>query len=198
MLRINLLPIRQLKKRAKARTQIVGFAMIFCGILAVLGFIGMLQISKIESVETAIADLQKEEKRLAPIIAEVDKLERQKADLLRKIAIIEKLRKESSLTVHVLDEVAQLVDNTRMWLTGFNQKGASLQLKGVALDNRTVALFMETLKESAYITNVNLSSSTLKRTGKGLAARDFKSFGLSCSVGFPQEKKNDVKTSPKQ
>ena len=194
MLRINLLPIRQLKKRAKARNQLVGFALIFCGVLAVLGFVGMLQISKIESVETAIADLKKEEQRLAPIIAEVDKLEKQKADLLRKIAIIEKLRKESSLTVHILDEVAHLIDNTRMWLTGFTQKGASLELQGVALDNQTVAMFMETLKESSYINNVRLNSSTLKK----ITARDFKTFGLSCTVGFPQEKKDDVETSPKQ
>lgn len=189
MLRINLLPVRQLKKRAKARNQIVAFCMVFCAVLAVLGFVGMLQLTKIETVQAAIAELNKEQQRLAPIIAEVDKLERQKKDLQNKIDIIKKLRKESSLTVHVLDEVANLIDNTRMWVTSFTQQGASLQLKGTALDNQTVAQFMETLKESEYIGNVSLSSSTLLK----IANRDFKSFGVSCSVAFPKEDPKEEK-----
>jgi len=182
MLRINLLPIRQLKKRAKARNQMVGFGMIFLAVLAVIGFVGVLQVGKIESVEAAIADLKKEEKRLAPIIKEVDLLEKQKAELQRRISIIKKLRKESSLTVHVLDEVANIIDNERMWLGSLSQQGGSLQLKGTALDNETVAQFMEALKLSEYVKSVNLSSSTLKKVG----GRDFKNFALSCSVGFPQ------------
>ena len=80
MLRINLLPIRQLKKRAKARNQIISFFMIFCAVLVALGFVGMLQLSKIETVQAAIADLNREQQRLAPIIREVDELEQTKKD----------------------------------------------------------------------------------------------------------------------
>ncbi|MBM9606221.1 PilN domain-containing protein [Desulfopila inferna] len=188
MLRINLLPIRQLKKRAKARNQIIGFGMVFGAVLLALGFIGLLQVNRIETVQAAIAELQQEQNRLAPIIAEVDRLEKQKKDLQNKIDIIKKLRRESSLTVHVMDEVAKIIDNDRMWLKSFSQQGGSLQLSGIALDNQTVAQFMEALKESQFIINVNLSSSTLSKVSN----RDFKSFALSCSVGFPQEPANDV------
>ncbi len=188
MLRINLLPIRQLKKRAKARNQIIGYGMIFGAVLLALGFIGLLQVNRIETVQAAIAELQQEQNRLAPIIAEVDRLEKQKKDLQNKIDIIKKLRRESSLTVHVMDEVAKIIDNDRMWLNSFSQQGGSLQLSGIALDNQTVAQFMEALKESQFIVNVNLSSSTLSKVSN----RDFKSFALSCSVGFPQEPANDV------
>lgn len=183
MLRINLLPIRQLKKRAKARNQMIGYFMIFAAFLVALGFIGLLQINKVENVQAAIAELQQEQNRLAPIIREVDELERQKQELQNKIDVIKKLRKESSLTVHVLDEVASILDNDRMWLTALNQQGGSLDLKGVALDNQTVAQFMEALKESPYITGVNLTSSTLQK----VSDRPFKNFTLSCSVGFPAE-----------
>jgi type IV pilus assembly protein PilN len=183
MLRINLLPIRQLKKRAKARNQIIGFGMIFCAVLLALGFIGLIQVGKVENVQAAIAKLQQEQSELDPIIRKVDELERQKIDLQNKIDIIKKLRRESSLTVRVLDEVAKIIDNDRMWLTTLSQDGASLQLKGIALDNETIAQFMEALKESEYIGAVNLDSSTLNK----VANRDFKSFGLTCSVGFPAE-----------
>lgn len=184
MLRINLLPIRQLKQRAKARNQIAGYFMIFVAVLLVLGFIGFLQVGRIENVQAAIADLKREEQRLAPIIREVDQLQKEKEELRRKIDVITKLRKESSLTVHVMDEVAKIIDNNRMWLVSFSQKGGSLQLKGIALDNQTIAQFMEALKESEYILDVNLSSSTLNKVSN----RSFKSFGLSCQVGFPQQK----------
>ncbi len=194
MLRINLLPIRQLKKRAKARNQIIGFAMVFCAVLLALGFVGLMQVGRIETVQAAIAELQQEENRLAPIIREVDELERQKAELQNKIDIIKKLRRESSLTVHVLDEVARKVDNNRMWLTSLTQQAASLQLQGVALDNETIAQFMETLKESEYVNSVSLTSSTLNK----VADRAFKSFGLSCSVGFPQKEEKPVTDAAQQ
>lgn len=188
MLRINLLPIRQLKKRARARSQIIGFTMIFGAVLLILGFIGLLQNNRIENVEVAIAELQQEQKRLAPIVAEVDRLEEQKKDLQNKINIIKNLRRESSLTVHVMDEVAKIIDNDRMWLNSFSQQGGALQLNGIALDNQTIAQFMEALKDSEFITAVNLTSSTLSKVSN----RSFKSFALSCSVGFPQESANDV------
>jgi type IV pilus assembly protein PilN len=183
MLRINLLPIRQLKKRAAARNQILGFVMIFCALLVALGFVTFVQIGRIDNVQASIADLKREEQRLAPIIREVDQLEAQKKELQRKIDIIKQLRRESSLTVHVMDEVANIIENDRMWLTSFSQEGSSLQLNGIALDNQTVAQFMETLKESRYILSVNLTSSTLSKVSN----RDFKSFAISCSVGFPAE-----------
>lgn len=184
MLRINLLPIRQLKKRAKARNQVIGFAMIFLAVLVALGFVGLIQVNRVETVQAAIAELQQEQNRLAPIIREVDELERQKKELQNKIDVIKKLRKESSLTVHVLDEVANIVDNDRVWLESLTQQGSSLQLKGVALDNQTVAQLMEELKKSDYITGVSLTSSTLKK----VSDRPFKTFAISCTVGFPVEK----------
>lgn len=182
MLRINLLPIKQLKKRAQARNQIVGFVMVLIAVLLGLGFVGLLQIGQVENVQAAIADLKREQQIYAKTAREVDQLEKQKKELQNKIDIIKKLRRESSLTVHVMDEVANIIDNDRMWLTSLSQAGASLQLKGIALDNQTIAQFMEALKKSEYINSVNLSSSTLNKVSN----RSFKSFGLSCSVGFPQ------------
>lgn len=162
----------------------IGFAMIFFAVLVALGFVGLIQFNRIENVQAAIAELQQEQNRLAPIIREVDELEKQKKELQNKIDVIVKLRKESSLTVRVLNEVAEIIDNNRMWLENLTQQGNSLQLKGVALDNQTVAQFMEALKTSEYITGVSLTSSTLKK----VSDRPFKSFGLSCTVGFPVEK----------
>ncbi len=188
MLKINLLPIRQLKKRAKARNQIVGFLVIFLAVIAVLAFVGVFQANSISSSKSNISDLEKEKAKYTPILAKIDKLKKDKAILENRIRIIKKLEKDSSLTVHILDEVANIIDNERMWLQSLNQQGGSLGMKGVALDNQTVAQFMNNLKASAFVRSVNLSSSSLKK----ISGKNFKSFSISCAVGFPQPKQKKV------
>ncbi|MCK5069354.1 MAG: PilN domain-containing protein [Desulfocapsa sp.] len=183
MLRINLLPIRQLKKRAKARNQIISFVTLFAFLLVIIGAVAFLQITKMNNIESSIAQLKKEKQKYAPILAEMTKLEKRKKDLENKISIIKQLKKDSSITVHILDEVAKKVDSKRMWLQSLKQQGKSLSLKGTALDNRTIAQFMDALKESPYIGGVNLSNASLKK----VSGRDLKSFSLSCSITSPQE-----------
>ncbi|MBU1138862.1 MAG: PilN domain-containing protein [Proteobacteria bacterium] len=187
MLRINLLPIRQLKKRAKARNQIVSFIALFIFLLLILGTVGFIQATKISSIEDAISGLKKEKEKYAPILAEMKRLEQVKKDLENKINIINTLKRDSSITVHILDEVANKIDNKRMWLVSLKQQGSSLSLTGTALDNRTIAQFMDALKESPYIGDVNLSNASLKN----VSGRDLKSFSLACSIKSP-EKTNET------
>ncbi|HIP82682.1 MAG TPA: pilus assembly protein PilN [Desulfocapsa sulfexigens] len=183
MLRINLLPIRQLKKRAKARNQIVTFITLLAFVCLILGTVGFLQTTRIKNIETSIAKLRAERQTYNPILAEMKRLEQAKKDLENKVSIIKKLKRDSSITVHVLDEVAKKVDSKRMWLKSLKQQGASLSLSGIALDNQTVAQFMDALKESPYISSVNLSNASLAK----VSGRDLKSFSLACSVTSPQE-----------
>ena len=184
MLRINLLPIRQLKKRAKARNQLISFITLFIFFLLILGGVGFLQAARINSIETSITKLKQEQKKYAPILAEMKQLEKTKKALENKIKIIKKLKSDSAITVHILDEVAKKIDSKRMWLKTLKQSGGSLKLSGVALDNRTVAQFMDALKSSPYISVVNLSNATLTK----VSGRNLKSFSLTCSIVNPQTK----------
>jgi type IV pilus assembly protein PilN len=180
MLRINLLPVRQLKKRAKARNQIISAIVALCSLLVLLGIVGILQKRTISATQTTIADLTKKKDAYGPMLAEIEMLKNQKQELERKTAVINKLRTESSITVRVLDEVAKNVDNSRLWLESLSQQGASLSLTGVALDNETVAQFMDKLKASKVIADVNLTSSSLKV----ISGRSLKSFVMTCSIAL--------------
>lgn len=183
MLRINLLPIRQLKKRAKARNQIISFITLFIFLLLILGAVGFIQATKIKNIESSITSLKKEKQKYAPILAELKRLEQAKKDLENKISIIKTLKRDSSTTVRILDEVAKKVDSKRMWLKSLKQQGQSLSLTGVALDNRTIAQFMDALEESLYIGTTNLSDASLIQ----VSGRDLKSFSLACSIVTPEE-----------
>ena len=189
MLRINLLPVRQLKKRANARNQIISFATLVVFLLLILGAVAFLQSTKLNSLESQISKLRTEKQKYAPILKEMQRLEKAKQDLENKIGVIKKLKQDSATTVHILDEVANKVDSKRMWLKSLKQEGTSLTLAGVALDNRTVAQFMDALKESPYINGVNLSDASLAK----ISGRNLKSFSLACSITSPKNETLETK-----
>ncbi len=187
MVHINLLPVRQIKEKAAAKQQLTTAFLCFILLLAALGVAGFFQAGKATTLQNDIATLNKEKQRHAATLKVIKKLEKDKVLIEKRIAIIKQLKKSSSLTVHILDETADITPADRMWLTSLTQSGASLTLAGMALDNRTIAKYMEDLKTSPYITNVNLASSSLK----SYAGRNLKAFSLSCSIAVPEEKKAD-------
>lgn len=181
MLKINLLPVRQLKRRAKARKQIATGFLFFLLLLALLAAVGFIQAQKISDLEVEVTELTKEKNSFNKDLREIAQLKKAKEELARRTDVIKKLKTDSSLTVRVLDEVANIVDNQRMWLLSLQQQGGSLNLSGIALDNQTVAQFMDNLKESQFVNNVTLTNSSLKV----ISARNLKSFELTCSVAQP-------------
>lgn len=188
MVHINLLPVRQIKEKAAAKQQLTTTFLCFVLLLAALGVVGFFQASKATTLQNDIATLKQEKQRHAATLKLIKKLEKDKALIEKRIAIIKQLKKSSSLTVHILDETSNITPADRMWLTSLTQSGGSLTLAGIALDNRTIAKYMEDLKASPYITNVNLASSSLK----SYAGRNLKAFSLSCSIAVPEGKKADT------
>ncbi len=192
MLRINLLPIRRLKEQAQARSQLQIFCSALIFLLLILLTISLIQSSKVRTLKRAISQIQQEHEQYQPILKQINDLKKAKKELENKIEVIRALDQESSLTVHILDEVARQVDSSRMWLTSLNQQGGSLNLTGVALDNRTIATFMDALGTSPYISVVNLSNASLQR----VAGRNLKSFALQCSVLVPKEQDSAENKKP--
>lgn len=188
MLKINLLPIRQLKKRAKAKQQIFGMVLLFVFVLALLGFVGVIQAQKINGLKSDIAQLNKEKESYAPTLKKIETLKKEREELTRRTDIINKLKTDSSLTVRVLDEVASKIDTQRMWLESLHQDNAVLKLSGIALDDQTVAQFMLNLKESPFVQDVALASSSQKP----VSGRNLKSFELNCKVAQPVAPKADA------
>ena len=181
MLKINLLPVRQLKRRAKARKQITSIFLFFLLLLAMLATVGFIQAQKVSSLQTEITQLTTEKNSYSKTLKEIEKLKKDRVELERKTGIIDKLKTDSSLTVRVVDEVANRIDNQRIWLTQLHQQGSSLKLSGIALDNQTVAQFMDSLKDSPFVNSVTLTNSSLKI----ISGRNLKSFELTCSVAQP-------------
>lgn len=183
MIYINLLPIEDIRKRARAYRQLLVFALGFLCLLLVLGGVGAYQATTAAQLNADLSRLQNEKQKYNNILNQIRKFEQDKALTEKKIAVIKELKKSSALTVHILDEVARLTPTKRLWLKSLSQSGNSLQLTGMALDNRTIAEYMEALKTSPYINEVSLENSILAK----YAGRDLKSFAISCLISVPDK-----------
>ncbi len=152
--------------------------------LCSLGGYAYIQSDTISTRQNELDQLQQSKKKFNTILTKIKKLEEETQILGKQIGVIKKLKKSSPLTVHALDEVANLTPSKRMWLTSFTQSENSLKLSGMALDNRTIAKYMDDLKASPYIRDVTLVSSSLK----AYAGKNLKAFSISCSLTVPEEK----------
>lgn len=191
MIQINLLPVREIKRRNKYKKQIALSLVLFFSFLAALGLFAYLQADKIVKLDQNLKKLQQDKQQYTKILNDIKKLEEDRKILETRIAVIKQLKDSSAVTVHVLDEVAKLTPADRMWLTGLSQTGSALKISGMALDNQTVAKYMDDLEGSQYIQSVALATSTMKQ----FAERNLKQFSLSSTVHAPSvEKKTESPT----
>lgn len=193
MLRINLLPVRQLQKQAKAKQELVILGGVLCLVVLALALVGWGQVNNIKDLNKTITDIENQEDNYAPILKRIADIKKKKLELQRKTEVINKLQQDSSLTVRVLDEVANSVDNSRMWLNALSQNGRNLQLSGIALDNRSISEFMDVLKASPYVTTVDLTTTSMQ----AVSGQKLKKFALSCIVQSPPKSAKNEETPKK-
>ena len=98
--------------------------------------------------------------------------------LEKKLEAIKQLKRGSQQPVRVLDALATLTPADRLWLKSLSQSPNQLQISGVALDNATIAQYMNDLTQSPYFTAANLGSTKLAQVG----GRKLKTFTLDVSI----------------
>ena len=182
MIHINLLPVREILRRKKLKGEISVLIATFVGVIFCLLIIQFWQASVMQNLKDEEARINKEKQQFAKILEDIKKMEEEKKLLLTRVDVINKLKQSSSLTVHVLDEVATLTPPGRMWLKSISQNGNQLMLIGMALDDQTIAKYMEELEKSSYIQAVSLSSSAMEI----VAERNLKAFTVSAQVTMPE------------
>jgi type IV pilus assembly protein PilN len=180
MIRINLLPVRQTKKRETVQQQLLAFAGVL--IATIIGCIVWTAYnSNVKSDrEAQIADKRKELAQLDKIIGEVNEFTTKKKELEEKLQIIEALKKGKTGPVRALDDLATEIPN-RVWLTKLDDKGGSVTLEGKAIDHEDVSAFMKALQKSKYFSNIVLGYSKEQKTQGGSRLYDFK---ITCTVNY--------------
>ncbi len=161
MIRINLLPVREARRKADARQQVVvmGGALLGAVLLALL--FHQTVRSDISEARQQLAQLKTQLAQFKPQEDQVEAFKKKKADIEQKLGVIERLERSRSGPVHILDELATHIPE-RVWLTGLTADNGLIELNGLSLDNELVALFLTSLNDSPYFTNVELEETELK------------------------------------
>ena len=214
MIRINLLPYRESRKKATILRQINIFLVVFFVVFVALFYYSIWLgnkindlNTKIKTTKTILAQAEMQAKKVDQIQKELDKLG-------HKTDVIKNIEMNRRAPVILLENMTKMVnekafisspdtstsnDNRpvkRLWFNSFESSGEKINIKGIALDNKTIADFMSRLEDSKLYTNVNLKTITQQKVNK----LNLKKFQIDC-VRSPlkkPEKKNDVDTKPGQ
>jgi type IV pilus assembly protein PilN len=155
MIRINLLPHREEKRKARRQQfyVLLGLVSVLAAVIWFLGFSIInreinVQNEKNEFLKREIASLDKE-------IAEIKKIQEQTNALLSRKRVIEALQANRTETVHLFNELAKQVPEG-IYLRTLNQTGNRLALTGVAQSNARITTLMNNLDESPLLENSTL------------------------------------------
>ena len=155
MIRINLLPHREAKRKARRQQfyVLLGLVSVLAGLIWFLGFsiIGgwtRAQEEKDEFLKREIASLDKE-------IDEIKKIQEQTNALLARKRVIEALQANRTETVHLFNELAKQVPEG-IYLRTLAQAGQLINISGYAQSNARINTLMNNLDESPLLERSSL------------------------------------------
>jgi type IV pilus assembly protein PilN len=172
MLEINLLPVREARRKADIRQQLMQLLLVLLVVLGGIGFWHSRVAEEISVSEVRISQMQNDIQQFKPQLEQVAAFKLKKARLEKKIDVIDGLDRARSGPVHVLAELASRTPE-RLWLTGLDSKGGEIRLEGRSLDNELVALFLRGLGDSKYFDKVDLDSTQIVDGRDGLKVVKF-------------------------
>jgi type IV pilus assembly protein PilN len=158
MIRINLLPVRELQKQAQLRQQLYIFTAIAAVVLIGVGLSWVMDRRALAVLEEKKATLQVELERLKPIITEVNALEQREKLLHARLNTIQRLRGNQRGPVRVFDELSRNLPE-QAWLEAIDESAGVYKVAGYALTNFAVADLLRNLQRSSEFTGVDLVSS---------------------------------------
>lgn len=150
MIRINLLPHREEKRKAR-RLQffvLTGLVAVLAGLIVFLGYsiIGGYIASQDERNDF----LKKEIAVLDKQLEEIKRLKEQTAALLSRKQIIESLQSDRAEAVHLLNEMVKQTPEG-IYLKSMKQEGRRITLSGYTQSNARVSTLMRNLEASPWL-----------------------------------------------
>ena len=179
MIRINLLPIKELQAEVTRRREIVVGSLVLGFALLILLGSYLYQSYQLSSLEKELAGLRTELQVLNAKVKEVADLQVKIKDLRGKQKIIEDLNNKKSGPVLVMASLSQATPAS-LWLTDLREGGGNVTMNGLATDNETVANFMRSLATSKHFVNIELIETT---QGAGPTAA-LKKFAIKARVVY--------------
>lgn len=150
MIRINLLPHRELKRKAQQQ-QIA----VLAGLVSLLGIIAVWGIYTIIAGEIEYQNgrnqyLSDQTAILDKEIAEIREIKARTKELLARKKIVETLQHSRSEVVHLLDQLVRLLPDG-VYLQSVKQVDHDINLVGYAQSNAWISMLMRNLESSPHL-----------------------------------------------
>lgn len=144
MIHINLLPVRQVKKREASRQ----FLVVAAGLVVLALIANWYWYSKRQDIiagnQQHIDETNRQIHELEKVIGEVNNINKRKKEVEAKLKVLDDLRKRRSGPVRMMDALATAIPK-KVWISAFDEKGGAVKLTGSAFSHDDVADFMRSL-----------------------------------------------------
>ncbi|OGS96878.1 MAG: fimbrial protein [Gallionellales bacterium RIFCSPLOWO2_02_FULL_57_47] len=188
MMRINLLPHRAEKRRAR-QVQFIALSAISVLLGALLvGAVQVANSTQISFQESRNTYLKQEIAKLDTQIAEIKKLREETQALLERKNVVENLQSTRSDVVHLMDQMLSILPDG-VYLKTLKQSGNKINLVGFAQSNARVSTLMRAIDDSPWLDSATLVIITSSKAGGGRISE----FTLNFNLTKQQEA---VKTAP--
>lgn len=186
MTRINLLPWRAERRKQRQKESMImlglsAVAAVVLSFLIITFYNGQIsgQNDRNAYMTAQIAELDKQ-------IAEIEALDQQKARLLARKEVIEKLQANRSQMVHLFDSLVRTIPDGVV-LTSIKQDNDILTLEGKAQSNARVSTYLRSLDGSGWMTRPDLAIIEARGDDKGLPY----SFSLQVKLANPNAPRDE-------
>lgn len=207
MIRINLLPIRKVKRAEAGQRQFVYLGLALLVTVGAVVFFHLQTASQLDEIKRRNTILAADVARLKQEVGDYDKIRAQREELLRQRKTIQALEAGRTGPVYLMREMSEILspgkgptfdrityeetlrrdpnagfnaswDPRRVWIDGYSEDHKRIRLRGAAKSNEDVAEFLKRLNSSVFFSDVNLDA-TNQVSGRGIK---YVNFGLSANV----------------
>jgi len=164
MMRLNLLPWREQRRREVDKRLIRHAGMAWFGVVVVLFYVHMQFADIVANQQARNSYLQQQIGLMSSKIHEITVIKKERTALLARMRVIGQLQMDRMQIVHTFNSLARDVPRG-VYLTSFGQVGEVFTISGVAQSNEQVSQFMRNLAGSPWFADPVLDVITVKRTG---------------------------------
>jgi type IV pilus assembly protein PilN len=186
MIEINLLPVREEKRKADVRQFAMMLGLALAGSVVLAGAVHTKLIADVVGTRSQLKTLQGQIDAFGPQLEKVERYRATKQAIESKLEVIGRLDRSRSGPLHILDELSTNSPE-RLWLTELEAEAGTITVEGMSLDNELVALFMTALGDSPYFDNVELKATEAKDKD-GLRLNHFVVSAMITTPGEPAQK----------
>jgi type IV pilus assembly protein PilN len=194
MIEINLLPVREARRKADIRQQVMQLVLVLILAAAAIGFADSRINSQIDTSRRRIVQMEADIKQFKPQLDQVAAFRKKKANLEKKIEVIDNLDRARQGPVRMMDELATHTP-PKMVITSVKTTGNKLEMQGASLDNELVAELLQALGSSPYFSNVELDNTKMSDRS-GLKLVSFKMHAVIVTPKKPEQAKPKKPAKP--